>query len=115
MEYLFLIPISFLPTSIACASPSDPTLTVENVREVMAKVGRWWRVGDWLGVPRSKQLEIMQQSSTEREKCLALGDYWVNTAPCACWERLARALYQWREEKALAVAKQYLQQGMCSY
>ena len=85
---------------------------MENVREVMAEVRYWWNVGSRLGVPRSKLVEILQQSSTEREKSLALGDYWVNTAPDASWERLASVLYHSREERALAVMKQYLQQGM---
>ena len=88
---------------------------MENVREVMAEVvGHWVTVGDWLGVPRSKRQEILQQSSTEREKRLALGDYWVNTDLGASWEKLAGELYQWGEKRALAVTKQYLQQGMCS-
>ena len=87
---------------------------MENVREVMAEVGNWVSLGSWLGVPDSKLHEILQQSSTEREKCLALGDYWVNTDPDASWEKLARNLYLRREERALAVMKQHLQQGMCS-
>ena len=87
---------------------------MENVREVMAEVGNWWSVVFELGVPRSKREEISQQSSTERERCLALGDYWVNTDPDASWERLATKFYHRREERAVAVTKQYLQQGMCS-
>ena len=87
---------------------------MENVREVMAEVGNWWEVGSLLGVPDSKQQEIKQQSFTEREESLAQGDYWVNTDPDASWERLARVLYQNGEERALAVTKQYLQQGECS-
>ena len=69
-----------------------------------------------LGVPYSKRQEIIQQSSTEREKSLALGDYWVNTDPRASWEKLARVLYREGEERALAVTKQYLQQqqGECT-
>ena len=86
---------------------------MENVREVMAEVGDWWWVGDELDVPDSKLEEIRQQSSTEREKSLALGDYWVNTDPYASWEKLARVLYQEGEEKAAAVMKQHLPQGMC--
>ena len=102
-----------LSSPSACVSPSDPTLTVENVREVMAEVGNWEEV-KWL-VPESKKEEISQQSSTEREKSLALGDYWVNTAPDASWEKLARALCKWGEERAVAVTRQYLQQqGMSS-
>ena len=87
---------------------------MKNVREVMAEVGHWVRVGRLLGVPRSKRQEIEQQSSTEREMSLALGDYWVNTVPDASWEKLGMVLYQVGEERALAVMKQYLQQGMCS-
>ena len=89
---------------------------MENVREVMAEVGHWWEVGMNLGVADSKLQKINQQSSTEREKRLALGDYWVNTDPDASWERLAWVLYWWREERALAVTKQYLQQqqGECT-
>ena len=71
-------------------------------------------LGRGLGIPDSKLREISQQSSTERERSLALGDYWVNTAPDASWEELARELYQEEEERALEVTKQYLQQGMCS-
>jgi len=80
----------------------------------MAEVGSWVDIGIALGVPDSKQREISQQLSTEREKSLALGDYWVNTAPDASWEKLVRVLHLRREEKALAVTKQYWQQeGMC--
>ena len=87
---------------------------MENVREVMAEVGNWVSVGIELGVPVSKLNEISQQSSTEREKSLALVDYWVNTDPDASWEKLAQALYQCGEHRAAAVTKQYLQQGICS-
>ena len=106
--------VVYCPPTSACVSPSDPTLTVEHVREVMAEVGNWVSVGRWHGVSDSKLQEIRQQSSTEREKSLALGDYWVNTDPEASWEKLARELHQSGEERALAVTKQYLQQGMCS-
>ena len=98
---------------------------MENVREVMAEVGNWlgllsygtkYGVLVWgLRVPDSKVQEIRQQSSTEREKSLALGDYWVNTDPDASWEKLAILLYRkGGEERAVAVMKQYLQQGMYS-
>ena len=79
----------------------------------MAEVRDWLGVGGGLGVPYSKQQEIYHQSSTEREMSLALGDYWVNTAPNASWEKLAQMVYPEGEEKAAAVMKQYLPQGMC--
>ena len=81
----------------------------------MAEVGNWMDLGGVLGlrVPDSKLKEIRQQSSTEREKSLQLGDYWVNTAPDASWEKLAKVLYRYGAKRALALMKQYLQQGVC--
>ena len=104
---------SSLSSPSACVSPSDPTLTVENVTKVMGKVGNWERVGLWLGVPHSKQQEIKLLSTSERKKSHSLGKYWVTNAPGASWKVLGRALYEEGEETALAMVKQYLPKGMC--
>ena len=104
---------SSLSSPSACVSPSDPTLTVEKVTEVMGEVGDREGVRSWLGVPRSNQAEIKQQSSTEWEKSRALSQYWVNCSPDASWEKLAIALYNSGEERAAVMAKQYLPKGTC--
>lgn len=89
----------------------DPTLTVENVTKVMEKVQDWEEVGRWLGVPQSKRDEIKEQFCTEQERRHLLGEYWVNTAPHT-WERLALALQVKKENRAAAMACQYLPKGM---
>ena len=105
---------SSLSSPSACVSPSDPTLTVEKVTEVMGEVGDRERVWIRLGVRNSKRAEIKQQSSTEGEKSRALSQYWVNCHPNASWQGLADALYYWGEERAVAMAKQYLpMKGTC--
>ena len=107
---------SSLSSPSACVSPSDPTLTVEKVMEVMGEVGnmeRVWGDGFGLGIPGSKRAEIKQQSSTEGEKSRALSQYWVNCDPDASWERLAWTLYRRGEERAAAIARQYLPKGTC--
>ena len=104
---------SSLSSPSACVSPLDPTLTVENVTEVMGEVGDWKRVALGLYIPGSKLQEIKQQSSSEREKSRAVGGYWVSTAPVPSWENLAQVLYEEVEERALAMAKRYLPNGMC--
>ena len=104
---------SSLSSPSACVSPSDPTLTVENVTEVMGEVGDWERVGQWLEIPDSKLQEIKQLSTSDREKSRSLGKYWVTTVPGASWERLGYALYNKGEETAAAMVKQYLPKGMC--
>ena len=104
---------SSLSSPSACVSPSDPTLTVENVTEVMREVvGNRERVWELLCVPRSKQTELMQQSSTE-EKTHAVSQYWIKCIPHPSWMRLARELYFWEEERAAVMTKQYLPKGMC--
>ena len=111
---------SSLSSPSACVSPSDPTLTVENVTEVMGEVGDLERVAQGghpftfgLNIPDSKLQEFKLQSSSEREKSHAVGGYWVNTHPILSWEWLARVLYEEEEERALAKTKQYLPNGMC--
>ena len=106
---------SSLSSPSACVSPSDPTLTVENVTEVMGEVGHWERVAQALYIPDSKLQEIKQQSSSEKEKSRAVGGYWVNTHPVPSWERLAQVLFMKGEERALAKTKRYLPiaNGMC--
>ena len=70
-------------------------------------------VGEELVVPSSKLDEIEEQSSTEMEKCLELGRYWVNTHPDPSLEQLGRVFYGTREERAAMMVKQYLPpQGM---
>ena len=97
-------------------SPSDSTLTVDSVLEVMGKVQKWKEVGGGifgLGIPDSKLDEIEEQSSTEMEKSHRVGRYWVNTHPDPSWEKLGRLLYWSGEEKAAMMVKQYLPpQGM---
>ena len=104
---------SSLSSSSPCVSPSDSTLTVDSVLEVMGKVQEWYWVGIELDVPVSKLDEIKEQSSTEIEKNHQVGRYWVNTHPDPTWEELGRVLYKTGEETAAMILKQYLPpQGM---
>ena len=104
---------SSLSSSSTCVSPSDSTLTVDSVLEVMGKVQKWEEVGIWLNIPYSKRQEIRKQSSTEIEKSHQVGRYWVNTDPDSSWEELGRVLYERGEETAAMMVKQYLPpQGM---
>jgi len=117
---------SSLSSPSAWVSPSDPTLTVENVMEVMGEVRDWEGVARGnrmftqgseysfgLIIPDSKLQEIKQQSYTKRDRSHLAGEYWVNTDPCASWLVLGHALYKCREETALSMVKQYLPKGMC--
>ena len=86
---------------------------MEKVTEVMGEVGDKETVLRVLGVSESKLAEITQQSSTEGEKSRALSQCWINCVPDASWERLANILYLSAEERAAAMARQYLPKGTC--
>ena len=111
----WIVPTDYMrpKSDAACVSPSDSTLTVDNVLEVMGKVQEWYEVGEWLTVPSSKLDKIKEQSSSEIEKSHQVGRYWVNTHPDPSWEELGRVLYERGEETAAMMVKQYLPpQGM---
>ena len=113
MHNIVYLLFSSLSSPSACVSPSDPTLTVDNVSEVMREVGDRERVWVGLGVPVSKRTELMRQSSTEEEKTHAVSQYWISSSPDATWKRLTLSLYLSGEERATVMAKQYLPKGMC--
>ena len=81
----------------------DPTLTVKNATRVFEEVGEWDRF-----IPSSKWQEIRRHYSSERERRHVAGTYWVQTAPAASWEWLARLLYRLGERSALAAMREYL-------
>ena len=93
--------------------PADPTLTINNLRLVTSSVQDWWRLGDYywgLGVPYDVLREISANPAilTEEDKMTAMLQYFLNNVPMASWEKVARALYWRKEEKALQAAKKFL-------
>lgn len=98
--------------------------------EVMREVRDWVRVaqgnkdmygagnpplhpcGFDLDVPDSKMPEVKYQLSSERDRIHDIVEYWVNTSPRASWEQLGRALYVAKEDRALAMLRQYCAEGI---
>ena len=84
-----------------CVSPSDPTLTVKSVREVMAEVGKWEEVATFLKITYVRDLVKYEASrrvgggreASKREEGCLVREMWVNGDPDASWEQLSMALY----------------------
>ena len=90
-------------------SPSDPTLTVENILGVMKKVtdGRAEEV--WGRLIGSTRLDdISSKCSTERELVNTCADIYVNCNPDSSWEEIACRLYRDGETAAVEEAQSYL-------
>ena len=110
--------ISICPTPCA-----DPTLTINNLRLVMASVKNWYHLGGYfgglyvpiadaggLGVPTAVCDEIRYSTAyqTEKEKKEALLLYYLRTMPMASWQNVAGALHFQEEETALQAVKVFL-------
>ena len=97
-----------------CPTPcADPTLTINNLRLVMASVKNWYGLGRYTGgldVPHAVCNEIMASTAyqTEEEKKEALLLYYLRTMPMASWQNVAGALHWRKEVTALRAVKALL-------
>ena len=94
--------------------PSDPTMTVDNVTQILNKIGRdKWEVVMSGGVRISWPVlwEIQRRYSTDTEKTHAYADYYVNYHPKAEWEGFTRGLYRYREFAAARESKAFMSTG----
>ena len=101
---------------------ADPTLTVENVSDVIEKVTEdrrrkvWETVLEIVYYDDSEQTtrvyayfdEIYSSHSSEREKTHACSDMYVNCHPVSSWEHLTSHLYEEDEMTAVEQARTFL-------
>ena len=94
-------------------TPSEPTLTVENVAGVMEKVAveRRKEVWSWRDIVPDPQLEeIYQKYSTEEQRIHACADIYINCHPYSSWTDLFQGLYTRNEMTAAKKAKSFILQ-----
>ena len=74
----------------------EPSLTPENLSTVLAimRDGLWSVFGVCVNIPRSEQVRINSQCSSERERKQAVITYLIFHHPCLSWTLIASALYQ---------------------
>ena len=94
--------------------PPDPTMTVDNVTQMLNKIqGDKWEgvIGGGVSIPFSLLEEIQSRYSTDTEKNHACADYYVNYHPKAEWKHLTRALYLMKEFAAARESKSFMSTG----
>ena len=73
--------------------PADPTLTTDNLMEVMKGVEhRWGDLGSRLGVPESKMNEIIKLYHNVHQWMQALVDHYSTYHPTPSWKAVTEAL-----------------------
>ena len=73
--------------------PADPTLTTDNLMEVVKEVEHRWReLGGSLVVPHSKLENIKGLYQTPHLRMEAVVDYYVKCNPYSSWKRVGTVL-----------------------
>ena len=73
--------------------PADPTLTTDNLMEVVKEVeDHWDMLGFRLHVPQSKREEISRHYKSDHWRMAATLDYYVRRSPILSWKTIALAL-----------------------
>ena len=90
--------------------PPDPTLTVENVGQVMEKVEPNVKMKVWESIVYYDHIieEIQEKYSTDSEKETAYVNMYVNCDKDASWEEIAENLYQHHQLAAVDEVRSYL-------
>ena len=88
---------------------SDPTLTVENMKRIMAKVEQKAREDACERILDHKsKMKIQEQYPIDTERVVAYLDVYINCYPWTTWQRLAKVLYQRHQVAAVEEVKAYL-------
>ena len=112
-----MLPIIELLNDVMCYFLSDPTLTTDNVAQVMELVNVWrsiyrFRHGalviDYTIIPDYQMRDIKQKFITKKEMTNAYACYYVSCHPESSWTHLARRLYSEGEFAAVEKLKPFL-------
>ena len=80
--------------------PADPTLTTDNLMEVVKGVKHHWcNLGVRLGVPRSKSNELRILYHSDQHSMQALADHYTTHHPTRSWNKVAEALQRMQLHK----------------
>ena len=75
--------------------PADPTLTTDNLMEVVKEVEHCWKeLGDKLYMPDSKLENIKSLYQTDHLRMEAVVDYYVKYDPLSSWKNVGTALQE---------------------
>lgn len=100
--------------SISSPYPANPSLTTDNLMEVVKKVGHSWKnLGCKLGVRASKIEEIQDLNLTDHERMEAMINDYVRHYPTPSWEKVATALRKMRLYKLEDVVTTKYVKGTC--
>ena len=94
-------------------SPTDPSLTLTNLTQLLEDVRYLYDVSSYLDIPISVYSRIKAQQSSESECMKACWEWYLNNHPCPSWRHIANVLYMRDEHGVLEVLKSRYLKGEC--
>ena len=94
-------------------SPTDPSLTLTNLTQLLEDVRNSIGVSGYLDIPDSVYSSIITQQSSESERRKACWEWYLNNHPCPSWHHIANALYMSYKHGVLEVLKSRYLKGEC--
>ena len=94
-------------------SPTDPSLTLTNLTQLLEDVRDLVAVSDYLQISYSVYNSIITQQSSGSERRKACWEWYLNNYPCPSWRHIAYALYMSEEHGVLEVLKSRYLKGEC--
>ena len=85
--------------------PTDPSLTLTNLIQLLKDVKDWVSVGADLNIPLSMLDSIKKQHSSKSQCKEACWEWFLNNHPSLEWNKVADALYCNQEHELLEVLK----------
>ena len=84
-------------------STADPTLTTENLMELLGDVKEQWSfLATGLGVSTSQLQQINSYYQMNQDRLRASLDHWISSYPCSSWLMVATVLDQMDGNQHLA-------------
>ena len=103
---LFLLLSSFF-----IFSPTDSSLTLANLTQLLQDVRHWDLLSVYLNIPNSVHKNIISQHSSESERREAYCKWYLNNHPCPSWYQVARAVYMFADHGVLEVLQSRYHKG----
>ena len=94
--------------------PADPTLTTENLMEVVRGVESCWEnLSDQLGVRSSEDQKIKRLYQSDHQRLEALIEHYTRHHPSRSWKQVADALEEMELPQLAEVVTTKYVRGMC--
>ena len=97
--------------SLYKSTPTDPSLTLTNLTQLMENVNFTRYVQYSLNIPDNVYDDICKQHSNDSKRKETLSEWYLNNHPAPSWPHIVDGLYRRYEHEALEVLRTFYLKG----